>query len=75
VQDFGVGIEKDQQKKIFERLYQVSNPNEKTYPGLGLGLFICKEIVERHKGKLWVESTKGKGSTFSFSLPLTNKKR
>ena len=75
VQDFGVGIEKAQQKKIFERLYQVSNQNEKTYPGLGLGLFISKEIIDRHKGKLWVESTKGKGSTFYFTLPLTTKNR
>jgi len=70
VKDFGVGIEKDQQQKVFDRLYQVNNPNGKTFPGLGLGLFISKEIVERHKGKLWVESKKGEGSTFYFSLPL-----
>lgn len=70
VQDFGIGISKSQQERIFDRLYQVSEPRERTYPGLGLGLYISKEIVERHKGNLWVESQKGKGSTFFFSLPL-----
>jgi len=74
VQDFGIGIEKSQQDKIFDRLYQVTDPEEKTFPGLGLGLYISKEIIERHKGKLWVESAKGKGSTFYFSLPITSKK-
>ncbi len=74
VKDYGIGIEKEQQKKIFERLYQVTDRNEKTFPGLGLGLFIAKEIVERHSGKIWVTSEKGKGSTFSFSLPIPHKK-
>ena len=69
VKDFGIGIPKNQQERIFERLYQVSEPKEKTYPGLGLGLFISREIIERHKGELWVESVKGKGSTFIFKLP------
>ncbi len=71
VQDLGIGIEKNQQKKIFERLYQVTDPKEKTFPGLGMGLYITKEIVKKHKGTIWVESEKGKGSTFYFSLPLT----
>jgi len=70
VQDFGIGISKTQQEKIFERLYQVTDTQEKTFPGLGLGLYISKQIIERHKGKIWVKSTKGKGSTFFFSLPL-----
>jgi signal transduction histidine kinase len=70
IQDFGIGIAKDQQKKIFERLYQVTDPKEKTFPGLGMGLYISKEIVKRHKGTIWVESEKGKGSVFYFSLPL-----
>ncbi len=69
VKDFGIGIKKEEQDKIFNRLYQVSDPEEKTYPGLGLGLFISKEIIDRHQGKIWVESIKGKGSTFFFSLP------
>lgn len=70
VQDFGIGIEKDQQKKIFERLYQVVDDKEKTFPGFGMGLYISKEIIKRHKGSIWVESVKEKGSTFHFSLPL-----
>jgi len=69
VKDFGIGIKKDEQDKVFDRLYQISDPEEKTYPGLGLGLFISKEIIDRHHGKIWVESVKGKGSTFYFSLP------
>lgn len=70
VKDFGIGIEKDQQKKIFERLYQVMDDTEKTFPGFGMGLYISKEIVKRHKGSIWVESVRGKGSTFYFTLPL-----
>lgn len=70
VQDFGIGISKSQQKKVFERLYQVNDSTEKTYPGLGMGLFISKEIVKRHKGSIWVEGEEGKGSTFYFTLPL-----
>jgi len=70
VQDFGIGISKEQQSKIFDRLYQVTDSHAKTFPGLGLGLYISKEIIERHNGKIWVKSTKGKGSTFYFSLPL-----
>lgn len=72
VQDFGIGIKKDQQHRIFERLYQVTDPEEKTFPGLGLGLYISKEIVDRHNGKIWVESQKGKGSTFFFTIPKNN---
>jgi signal transduction histidine kinase len=69
VKDFGIGIKKAQQKKIFEKLYQVTDPIEKTYPGLGLGLYISKDIIDRHNGRIWVESQLGKGSTFSFALP------
>lgn len=70
VQDFGIGIAKVQQKKIFERLYQVTDRHEKTFPGLGLGLYISKVIINRHRGRIWVEGEKGKGSTFYFTLPL-----
>ena len=70
VQDFGMGIAKQDQKKIFERLYQVTDPKEKTFSGLGMGLYISKEIIKRHRGSIWVESEKGKGSSFYFSLPL-----
>lgn len=70
IRDFGIGIDKDQQKKIFDKLYQVGGSEEKTFPGLGLGLYISKEIVGRHKGRIWLDSKKGKGSTFYFSLPI-----
>ncbi|MGI8419202.1 MAG: ATP-binding protein [Candidatus Levyibacteriota bacterium] len=75
MQDFGIGIRKDQQARIFDRLYQVTDPNEKTFPGLGLGLYISKDIIRKHKGKIWVESEFGKHTTFFFSLPLTSKKK
>lgn len=74
VEDYGIGIEKTEVDKIFERLYQVADRTEKTFPGLGMGLYISKEIITRHKGKLWVESEKGKGSIFSFTLPLNSGK-
>jgi PAS domain S-box-containing protein len=69
VKDFGIGVPKDQQKKIFDRLYQVTDPKEKTFPGLGMGLYISREIVKRHRGSIWVESERGKGSTFFITLP------
>ncbi len=70
VQDFGVGIPKSEQEKIFERFYQASDTSGQTFPGLGLGLYISSEIIKRHNGKIWVDSTPGKGSTFGFSLPI-----
>lgn len=70
VQDFGIGIDASHHQKIFERFYQVTDPEERTYPGLGMGLYISNEIVERHHGRMWVESRKGQGSTFSVALPL-----
>jgi len=70
VQDFGNGINKEQQHKIFERFYRVTGKNFNTYPGLGLGLYIAKEIVDRHNGRIWFESEISKGTTFYFSLPL-----
>jgi PAS domain S-box-containing protein len=71
VQDFGIGIAKEHQQKIFDRFYQVTDPEEKTYPGLGIGLYISCEIVKRHGGQMWVESKKGQGATFHFTLPLS----
>ncbi len=70
VQDFGVGISKEGQLKVFERFYHADNSGKESYPGLGLGLYISSEIIKRHKGRIWVESQKGKGSKFYFSLPL-----
>ena len=72
VQDFGIGIAEAYQEKIFDRFYQVSDPEEKTYPGLGIGLYIVRQIIKRHQGHLWVQSQKGEGSIFSFSVPLAH---
>ena len=70
VQDFGIGIDKEHQEKVFERFYQVSKPGELPFSGLGIGLYLSSEIIQRHSGRLWVESEKGDGSIFSFTLPL-----
>jgi PAS domain S-box-containing protein len=70
VQDFGIGIAVDYQEQIFERFYQINEPDLKTYPGLGIGLHISKEIVKRHHGRIRVDSQKGAGTTFSVFLPL-----
>ncbi len=74
VQDFGIGIPREKQGKVFERFFRVSGPGKETYPGLGLGLYISSEIIKRSQGKIWVESTEGKGSTFCFMIPLSKKK-
>lgn len=70
VQDFGIGINKKDLRKIFERFFQVDNGLSKSGTGLGLGLYISHEIIKRHDGEIWVESQKGKGSIFGFSLPI-----
>ena len=70
VQDGGIGIDKDDMEKIFERFYRAQGREEQTYPGFGIGLFIAKEFVQKHGGHLSVESEKGKGSTFTFTLPV-----
>jgi signal transduction histidine kinase len=68
VADQGFGIAEDDLSRIFDRYERVNNTN--AISGMGLGLFITKEIVEAHQGKIWVESTVGQGSTFYVSLPL-----
>lgn len=70
VEDFGIGIKSDQKEKIFDRLYQVNDSEDSSFLGLGLGLYISKEIIEQHNGRIWVTSRRGKGSTFFFSLPI-----
>ncbi|MEI9956158.1 MAG: PAS domain-containing sensor histidine kinase [Ferruginibacter sp.] len=72
VQDFGIGISKNDQAKIFERFYRVEGKNEKTFPGFGIGLFIAAEIINRHNGNIGVSSEPAKGSVFYFSLPVNN---
>ena len=69
VKDTGVGIPEDQQDLIFERFYQVDSSSTRKYGGNGLGLAIVKNIIDQHGGKIWVESTVEKGSTFYFTVP------
>ena len=70
VKDFGIGRDKEEQQKIFERFYRSKGKEEQTYPGFGIGLFIANEFVQKHGGRMLVESEKGKGSIFTFTLPL-----
>ena len=69
VQDTGVGIAPEHLGRIFDRLYQVGDAKGTSREGLGLGLHIVKSIVEAHGGEVTVESTPGRGSTFTFTLP------
>ena len=70
VRDFGIGITKRNIERVFEPFFQPSNRIRQSFSGLGLGLYISSQIVEQHRGKIWVDSKKGKGTTFYFSLPV-----
>src|SRR5438067_1461675 len=70
VADRGIGIPSDELGQVFERFHRGRQVSSTNYGGLGLGLYITKQIVERHGGTIWVESREGQGTTFSFSLPI-----
>jgi len=70
VVDEGLGIPEDQLGRLFQKFERVRGQEHMKISGTGLGLYICKRIVEGHHGRIWVESTAGEGSTFAFSLPL-----
>jgi signal transduction histidine kinase len=70
IADQGRGISESEFTRIFERMYRIEQRLQKDPGGLGLGLSLCKALVEGHGGKIWVESTVGKGSTFYFTIPL-----
>jgi signal transduction histidine kinase len=74
VRDNGIGISRKDQKIIFQEFQQVKDTSTGRPPGSGLGLAITKRIIDFHKGKIWVKSKPGKGSTFSFTLPLEHLK-
>jgi len=69
VHDYGIGIAKEYQPRLFERYYRLIDEEHKKYAGLGIGLYIAAQIVQRHNGKIWVESDGEKETTFSFTLP------
>jgi signal transduction histidine kinase len=71
VKDTGIGIPAGQLDKVFEKFYQVEGSLHRSVSGTGLGLAITKGLVEAHQGKIWVESEVGKGSAFTFTLPLS----
>jgi two-component system, sensor histidine kinase and response regulator len=73
VKDFGIGMSKEHQQKVFGKFYRVEETSER-FQGLGIGLFICQQIIQRHKGTIGVKSAPGKGSEFYFYLPLNQNK-
>lgn len=74
IKDTGIGIRTEDQKKIFDRFYQVDENNKRYYGGTGIGLTLVKEFIELHGGKVWVESKQGNGSVFTISLPYNSLK-
>jgi PAS domain S-box-containing protein len=70
VQDFGIGISKEEHEKIFERFYRAEGDKENTFAGFGIGLYIANDIVQKHGGRITLDSDPGKGSVFTFHLPI-----
>ncbi len=70
VRDTGIGIAPDDRARVFDEFQQVGKPSDRSREGTGLGLTLAKRFIELHGGRIWVESELGKGSTFTFALPL-----
>ncbi|MGY3052869.1 two-component system sensor histidine kinase VicK [Pedobacter sp. UYEF25] len=68
--DHGMGVRAEDLDKLFNRFYRIKNNRTKTIAGFGIGLYLCAEIIKRHKGQIWVESDGFSGSTFHFSIPI-----
>jgi signal transduction histidine kinase len=75
VTDHGIGIPKNRQARIFERLYRAHMDTPYDYGGLGVGLFIAREIIHAHGGRIWFTSEPGQGSTFFFAIPTMSSKQ
>ncbi|MCX5706643.1 MAG: HAMP domain-containing sensor histidine kinase [Candidatus Omnitrophica bacterium] len=74
VKDTGPGIKKEDLPRLFRQFEQLDKSSERKTSGTGLGLAISKEIIEKHKGKIWADSEPGKGTTFSFVLPVKERR-
>ena len=74
VQDQGIGISREDQERIFERYYRVKDINSRSTSGFGIGLYLCKEIIELHNGTIEVQSSKNESTVFSFVLPINGEK-
>jgi signal transduction histidine kinase len=70
--DRGIGIPATQHDRLFQRFARATNVHDHNIPGTGLGLYVCHELVDRHGGHLWFESTEGAGTTFFLTLPLAS---
>jgi signal transduction histidine kinase len=70
VEDNGIGIKPENLNRVFEPFHQIKNPTRGRPVGTGIGLTITKRIIDFHHGRIWVESTPGRGATFSFTLPI-----
>jgi signal transduction histidine kinase len=72
IRDYGIGIAPEDQQKLFEPFARLK---ENMASGIGLGLVVCKRLVEAHGGRIWIESTPGQGSTFLFTIPSNKKEK
>ena len=70
IEDNGLGIPESQKAHIFEKFFRIQDASHKDIPGTGLGMYITKQYIEQMRGKVWFESTHGKGTIFYFSLPI-----
>jgi signal transduction histidine kinase len=69
ISDTGIGMSNDQIASLFTMFHQVDSSSRRAHEGVGLGLYICKRLIDAHGGQIWVRSEPERGSTFSFTLP------
>lgn len=72
ITDYGIGIDKAYLGRVFDRFFRIPGLKEQTYPGLGMGLYLTKKIIEKHNGKITVESEKNNYTKFSVKIPISN---